>query len=103
MGLRYLPFCFTEQGVTMLYCVLNSDRAFEVNIRIIRIFTKMREMLVSHKDILQKLELLERNDIEHDKKIQLIFEYLKQFEEARQQQLEQSNRKRIGFKTSDKE
>lgn len=100
MGLRYAPFCFTEQGVTMLSCVLNSDRAIEVNIRIIRIFTKMREMLVSHKDILHKLEQLEKNDIEHEKKIQLIFEYLRQFEEAKQLQSAHENRKRIGFKPS---
>ncbi len=103
MGLRYSPFCFTEQGVTMLSCVLNSNRAIEVNIRIIRIFTSMREMLFSHKDLLQKLELLERNDIEQDKKMQLIFEYLKQFEEAKQQQSAHENRKRIGFKSTDKE
>jgi hypothetical protein len=57
MGLRYAPFCFTEQGVAMLSSVLNSDRAIEVNIRIIRIFTKLREMLLTHKDILSKLEL----------------------------------------------
>lgn len=98
MGLRYAPFCFTEQGVTMLSCVLSSKRAIEVNIRIIRIFTKMREMLATHKDILHKLKELERNDIEHDKKIELIFEYLKQFERFKQQEIEQKNRPRIGFK-----
>lgn len=99
MGLRYAPFCFTEQGVTMLSCVLSSKRAIEVNIRIIRIFTKMREMLATHKDILHKLEELGRNDIEQDKKIELIFEYLKQFEEAKQQESEQKERPRIGYKT----
>ncbi|HEY4061386.1 MAG TPA: ORF6N domain-containing protein [Puia sp.] len=46
-GLRHAPFCFTEQGVTMLSCVLNSDRAIAVNIQIIRVFTKMREMLLA--------------------------------------------------------
>ena len=65
-GLRYAPFCFTEQGVTMLSCVLNSERAIEVNIRIIRIFTKMREMLSSHKDILVKLEQIEKKLLQHD-------------------------------------
>jgi hypothetical protein len=99
MGLRYAPFCFTEQGVTMLSCVLSSKRAIEVNIRIIRIFTKMREMLATHKDILHKLEELERNGIEHDKKIELIFEYLNQFEEAKQQELKQKERPLIGFKS----
>ena len=55
MGLRYAPFCFTEQGVTMLSCILNSKKAIETNIRIIRVFTKIREMLLTHKDILLKL------------------------------------------------
>jgi hypothetical protein len=55
MGLRYAPFCFTEQGVTMLSCVLNSERAIKVNIQIIRIFTKLRGMLITNKDILLKL------------------------------------------------
>jgi len=45
-GLRYMPFCFTEQGVTMLSCVLNSERAIHVNIQIIRIYTRIREMVL---------------------------------------------------------
>lgn len=97
-GLRYAPFCFTEQGVAMLSSILNSDRAIQVNILIIRIFTKMRALLATHKEILQKLEQLERKDIEQDDKIMLIFEYLKQFEQSKQQELEQKNRPKIGFK-----
>ena len=54
-GTRYEPMAFTEQGVAMLSSVLNSNRAIEVNIRIIRIFTRLREMLLAHKDILLKL------------------------------------------------
>lgn len=100
MGLRKPPLVFTEQGIAMLSSVLNSDTAIMVNIQIIRIFTKMREMLVTHKEILVKLDELERKGIESDEKFMLIFEYLKQFEEAKQQQLEQANRKRIGFKTN---
>jgi len=99
MGLRKPPLAFTEQGVAMLSSVLNSDRAIMVNIHIIRVFTKMRELLQTHKEILQKIDEIERKDIEQDKKIMLIFEYLKQFEASKQQQLEQTNRKRIGFKT----
>lgn len=49
--LRYAPFCFSEQGVTMLSCVLNSERAIAVNIQIIRIFHRMREMISTHKGI----------------------------------------------------
>lgn len=106
MGLRYAPFCFTEQGVTMLSCILNSERAIEVNILIIRIFTKLREMLLTHKDILLKLEQLEKRILKqdehlkkHQEEIQLIFNALKQL-------LNPANppRKRIGFKTGkDKE
>jgi hypothetical protein len=98
MGLRKPPLVFTEQGVAMLSSVLNSDTAIMVNIQIIRIFTKMREMLETHKEILVKLDELERKGIESDEKFMLIFEYLKQFEEAKQQQLNQSHRKRIGYK-----
>jgi len=99
MGLRYAPYAFTEDGVAQLSTVLSSERAIKVNIQIIRLFSKMRRIMLTHKDILHKLEELERNDIEHDKKIELIFEYLKQFEEAKQQELEQKERPRIGFKT----
>lgn len=77
-GLRYAPFCFTEQGVTMLSCILNSQRAIAVNIQIIRIFTRMREMLLTHKDILLKLEQLEKKVTGHDEDIRLIFQYLKE-------------------------
>ncbi len=96
-GIRYSPMAFTEQGVAMLSSVLNSDRAILVNIQIIRIFTKMREMLLTHRDILEKLSQIEQKLTDHDDKILLIFEYLKQLEQDRQQQLEQKERKRIGF------
>ena len=99
MGLRYAPYAFTEDGVAQLSTVLNSERAIKVNLQIIRMFSKLRRLTLTHKDILHKLEELERNDIEHDKKIELIFEYLKQLEAAKQQELEQKNRKRIGIKT----
>ena len=102
-GLRHAPFCFTEQGVTMLSCILSSDRAIAVNIKIIRVFTKMREVLQAHKEILRKLEELQRKDIEQDEKIMLIFQYLKQFDEAKKKHLNQENRKPIGYKISEKD
>ncbi len=52
MGLRYAPFCFTEHGVLMLSSVLNSEAAIAVNIQVIRVFTRKRELLANHKDIL---------------------------------------------------
>jgi hypothetical protein len=97
-GLRYTPFCFTNIGVPQLSTILKSKKAIMVNLQIMRVFNKMMIMLSTHQEMLNKLEQLQRNDIEQDKKIMLIFEYLKQFEEAKQQQLEQANRKRIGFK-----
>ena len=71
-----------------------------MSIRIIEILVRMREMLLAYKDILHKLEEMESKYTDHDQKIMLIFEYLKQLEAAKQQELEQKNRKRIGFKTS---
>ena len=99
-GLRYAPFCFSEQGVTMLSCVLNSDRAIEVNIRIIRIFTKLREMLLAHKDILIKLENIEKELIQqgyrttkNEEHIEMIFNALKKLLNP-----PAGPRERIGFK-----
>jgi hypothetical protein len=99
MGLRRPPYVFTEQGVAMLSSVLNSDRAILVNIQIMRVFTKMRALLESHKEILRKLESLEKKDIEQEDKILLIFEYLKQLEQAKQEETQLRERKRIGFKS----
>jgi excinuclease UvrABC nuclease subunit len=87
----------------MLSSVLNSDIAIMVNIQIIREFTKMREILESHKNILNKLDELEKAGIERDKKILLVFKYLKQIEEAKQEELEYKNRKRIGYKMINEE
>ena len=78
MGLRYAPFCFTEQGVTMLSCILNSSRAIEVNIQLIRIFMKLREMIMTNKDILLKLELIEKQAVQHNSDIETIFNVLKE-------------------------
>jgi len=97
-GLRYAPFCFTEPGVTMLSCVLNSERAIAVNIQVIRVFAKMREMLLTHKDILLKLEQIERKMAGHDEDIQLIFKYLKQLLNPPQEP-----RPRIGFRRKEEQ
>jgi ORF6N domain len=98
MGLRYPPFCFTEQGVAMLSSVLNSETAIHVNIRIIRVFTKMRELLLTHKDILLQLEKIEKKLSGHDEDIQLIFQYLKQLLNP-----PQPPRRKIGFRRKGEE
>jgi hypothetical protein len=104
-GLRHAPFCFTEQGVTMLSCVLNSERAIAVNIQVIRVFARMRQMLLTHKDILVKLEKIEKTLLQHDGKmnkheeqIQLIFQALKQLLNPPSEP-----RPRIGFRRNDEE
>ncbi len=97
-GRRTPPRAFTEQGVAMLSGVLHSDRAIKVNIHIMRVFTRMREMLGSHKEILRKLEDLERNDIEQDEKIRKILKYIKHLEKAKQKNVKFKDRPRIGFR-----
>jgi hypothetical protein len=97
-GTRYTPMAFTEQGVAMLSSVLNSERAILVNIDIIRIFTRMREMLKTHEDILDKLKQIDLTLSDHDDKILLIFEYLKQLEKTKQEETVFRERKRIGYR-----
>ena len=88
-----LPYAFTEHGVLMLAAVLKSDMALNVSIRVIEIFVKMREMLSTNKDILLKIEQLEKKGTGHDKDIQLIFGALKKLLNPPQEP-----RQRIGFK-----
>lgn len=97
-GLRYKPKAFTEQGVAMLSSVLNSKTAIEVNIRIIRVFTKLREYALTHKEILLQLSKLEKEVKGNSKDIENIFVVLKELIEK------QSNpmpRNRIGFRRHD--
>ena len=77
-GRRYLPYSFTEQGVAMLSSVLNSERAIQVNIAIMRVFVKIRKILSTHKELAHKLSQLERKIEKHDEEIQAIFEAIRQ-------------------------
>lgn len=70
----HLPYVFTEQGVAMLSSVLNSERAIQVNIQIIRTFTQLRELLSTHKDLMEKIENMEKK---YDKQLREIFEAIK--------------------------
>ncbi|SEM76630.1 ORF6N domain-containing protein [Mucilaginibacter gossypiicola] len=92
-GRRYAPYVFTEHGILMLSSVLNSKQAITMSIKIIEVFVKFREMLISHKDLLLKFEQLEKLVIHHDDDIQSIFQALKQL-------IQQKNEPRepIGFK-----
>ena len=89
------PFAFTEQGVAMLSGTLNSDRAIEVNIAIMRAFIQMRRLIASYKDLEKKINELENK---YDENFSIVFKALKQL--IRQ---ESEPRKRIGFKTNEDE
>ncbi len=91
-GKRKLPHAFTEHGILMLSGVLNSQVAIRVNVQIIRIFIKMRELILSNKDILLKLEKLEKNVTNNTEDIQVIFQYVKKLLTP-----EVKPRTRIGF------
>ena len=92
-GIRYNPYAFTEQGVAMLSSVLNSDRAILVNIQIMRVFTKLRQMLATHKELAHKLHELEQKFAQHDGEIAAIFAASRQLMAP-----PATRRKKIGFK-----
>jgi hypothetical protein len=92
-GRRYLPYAFTEQGVAMLSGVLHSPRAVQVNVAIMRAFVRLREALLSHKDLADKLAELERKIAGHDASIQSLFEAIRQLMAP----LTDPPRKEIGF------
>ena len=94
-GLRYAPFCFTEQGVTMLSCVLNSQRAIKINIQVVRIFTKIRETLTDNLSLRIEIEEIKKKLVSQDKNIELVFSYL---DELIEKQETPKPRKQIGFK-----
>jgi hypothetical protein len=97
-GARYRPNVFTEQGVAMLSSILNSKTAIEVNIRIIRVFTKLREYALTHKEILLQLAKLEKEVKGNSKDIENIFMVLK---ELLEKESKPTPRNKIGFKQYD--
>jgi len=88
---KYLPYAFTENGVAMLSSILNSEGAIEVNIQIMRTFTRLREMLLSHKDLQRKIEEMEKK---YDYQFKVVFDAIKQLLEP-----SEKPKKRIGFLT----
>jgi phage regulator Rha-like protein len=93
----YLPYAFTEHGVLMLANVLKSEQAITMSIRIIEIFVKLREVLLTHKDILLKIEQLERKTVQYDGDIKLIFKYLRELLNPPSEPM-----RKIGFKQKGK-
>ncbi len=89
MGLRRRPYVFTEHGVAMLSSVLNSERAVQVNIQIMRAFIRMRQLLASQKGLMQKILAMEKK---YDENFQIVFRAIRQLMEE-----EEKPKKRIGF------
>ena len=94
-GRRSLPYVFTEQGVAMLSSVLNSERAIEVNIAIMRAFVKLRQMLETNEELNRKFAAVIRKLSTHDKYFKVVFDELKKLTQQPTRE-----RKQIGFKTS---
>jgi hypothetical protein len=94
-GPRYAPMAFTEHGVLMLSSVLNNDLAIQVNIQIMRIFTKFRQMLADTANLRIEIDEIKQKVANQDKNIELVFSYL---DELLTNKEEQSERRRIGFK-----
>lgn len=82
MGLRKKPLAFTEHGILMLSSVLNSPRAVQVNIAIMRAFVKLRELMISHKDLARKIEELEQKFNKHDENFIIVFKAIKKLLEG---------------------
>lgn len=88
-GTRKLPYVFTEQGVAMLSSVLNSERAILVNIQIMRAFTKLREMLLTHTELKRKIETMERK---YDQQFKVVFDAIRKLLEP-----PLKSKRKIGF------
>ncbi|MBI4595125.1 MAG: ORF6N domain-containing protein [Candidatus Tectomicrobia bacterium] len=88
-NIKYLPMAFTEQGVAMLSSVLNSDRAIMVNIQIMRVFTKPRQMLSGYEELKRKIEAMEQK---YDEQFRIVFEAIKQLLEPGKKDV-----KKIGY------
>ena len=102
-GSRYKPMAFTEQGVAQLSSVINSERAIEVNIQIIRLFTRMRKLLLTHKDLILRVQQLENVQDEQEENISIIFEYMNRLIEGENESNEPEPRKRIGFNVDEED
>lgn len=94
-GRRVLPYVFTEHGVLMQSSVLNSDRAIEVNIQVMRIFTKIRQMLFDNVELKFEVEKIKAKMNNHDKNMELVFSYLDELIDKKESN---ESRLRIGYK-----
>jgi hypothetical protein len=99
MGLRYAPYVFTEHGVLMLSSVLNSSKAIQVNIQIMRIFTRIRQALIDNTELRLAIEKLERKTDSNTKNIEVVFQYIDELSDKKESS---KPRKQIGYKIQKK-
>lgn len=97
-GSRYLPFAFTEQGVAMLSSVLNSDKAIEMNISIVRAFISLRQFVLNYKDLVYQIQEIRSTVETHDEQLTKIYEAIGQLMAAKETLQTWEERERIGFK-----
>ena len=95
---KYLPYVFTEQGVAMLSGVLNSDRAINMNIAIMRAFVEIRRVLIQQNDIREQLKLIKERMGEHDAQLNQIYDAMENLLDEKDAQRKWEDRERIGFK-----
>lgn len=98
MGLRKLPYAFTEQGIAMLSGIINSEKAIAMNIAIMRAFVEIRRMALNNKLIADKLNKIEDKLGTHDDQLNQIYQAIEDLLEEKVEQKDRSNRKRIGFR-----
>jgi hypothetical protein len=92
-GRRYQPYVFTEQGVAMLSSVLHSERAIQVNVQIMRVFVRLRELMITHRDLATKLDELEKKFQQHEQHFAVVFDAIRRLLEPDQA----VEKPRIGF------
>lgn len=92
-GRRYVPYAFTEHGVVMLSSVLKSERAVQMNLLIVRVFVRLREMLATHKDLAHKMEELERQQRDHGQQLAAVYTIVKRLMDP-----PRKRKRTIGFK-----
>lgn len=97
MGLRHMPYAFTEQGIAMLSAVLNSARAIAVNIQIIRVFVRIRKALSDNTELRLAIEELRKQTQNNTQNIEVVFRYLDELLDKREKSITPP---RIGYKTS---
>ena len=104
-GLKFsssLPYAFTEHGAVMLASILSSDKAIEVNIQIIRVFTQMRQMLTDNSELRLEIEDIKKRLHNQNQNIEVVFQYLDELLEQKQQS-NGSSKTAIGYKNWQKE